>query len=150
MFEVLDVSINLYAAEDTEFFMSCMAFFTPINSVKIWRGLFYVSLASGGYSKMSGFSAQIFLLRGPQAHSAAARTVYGVSGASRCWCIRPSSAARFCFPSRENAASRICKTSSPSYPACKHDISTSKNIQSSLTSHHSSPTFHHTPKHIPP
>lgn len=43
MFEVLDLSINLYAGEEKEFFMSSVAFFTHINSVKIrWR-FFYVS-----------------------------------------------------------------------------------------------------------
>ena len=43
MLEVLDVSILLYAGEEKEYFMSSMAFFTHINSVKIWWSFFYVS-----------------------------------------------------------------------------------------------------------
>lgn len=37
--ELLDVSINLYAGEEKEYFMSSTAFFTRINSEKIWSGL---------------------------------------------------------------------------------------------------------------
>lgn len=35
MFEVLDVSISLHAGEEKEYFMSCMAFFHRVNSVKL-------------------------------------------------------------------------------------------------------------------
>lgn len=37
--ELLDVSINLYAGEEKEYFMSSSAFFTRINSEKIWSGV---------------------------------------------------------------------------------------------------------------
>lgn len=37
--ELLDVRINLYAGEEKEYFMSSSAFFTRINSEKIWSGV---------------------------------------------------------------------------------------------------------------